>query len=224
MGLGARVKEVREDRGWSQKDLAARVSTILRRKITQVAIHHIEKRDNVMPRFVVELAQALEVSLPWLQYERGPKKGVPPRAPPTSRGDDLPQVPVRHYVGAGDEVHPFDDGGDDDAIDWEDAPPGFNRRTGSAVIVKGESMRPIFDPGDMLFFKERRNPPTAAKDLPSRPVIVQTASGTLYVKKLLPGTKRGRFHLLSINPLVPPLQDQPVESFAYIEWVKPQLY
>jgi hypothetical protein len=36
-----------------------------------VAIHHIESRGNVNPRFVVELASALGVSLDWLRHGRG---------------------------------------------------------------------------------------------------------------------------------------------------------
>lgn len=132
------------------------------------------------------------------------------------------ETPIIHYVGAGDEVHLISDAGTETAIDYTASPPGFERDKGAAVIVRGESMRPIYDPGDMLFFRHRRRPPATPKELPIRPVIVQVAGGTLYVKKLLPGTKKGRFHLLSINPLTPPLQDQPVESFAYIEWVKPR--
>lgn len=132
---------------------------------------------------------------------------------------ETPQTPIRHYVGAGDEVHLVDG---DDTIDSTEAPPGFGWETGAACIVRGESMRPIYDPGDLLFFRHRRDPPTSSKDLPARPVIVQVAGGRLFVKKLLPGSKKGRFHLLSINPLTAPLQDQPVESFAYIEWVKPR--
>ena len=70
MSLGERVKEKRVSLGWSQAELAARVSKILRRKVSQVAIHHIESRGNVSPRFVVELAHVLGVSLSWLQHGR----------------------------------------------------------------------------------------------------------------------------------------------------------
>ena len=116
---------------------------------------------------------------------------------------------------SGDEVHIIDG---DEPLDYTDGPPGY--AMGAAVIVRGESMRPTFDPGDMLFFRIREDPP-AFKDLPARAVIVQVKDGPLYVKKLLPGTKRGRYHLLSVNPQMPLLQDQPVESIARIEWIKP---
>ncbi|WP_020697441.1 S24 family peptidase [Reyranella massiliensis] len=218
MTLGDRVRDERVARGWSQKDLAARVTALRRQKTTQVAIHHIESRGNVMPRFVVELAQALEVNLDWLRLNKGPKKGKIERLPaPAERKSQ--QTPIRHYVGAGDEIHIINEDG---PIDETDAPPGYGWETGGAAVVRGDSMRPYFDPGDILFFRHRRSPPASAKALPVRPVIVYTSSGALYVKKLLPGTKKGRFHLLSLNPLTPALQDQPVESFAYIEWVKPR--
>lgn len=134
---------------------------------------------------------------------------------------DAPETPIAHYVGAGDEVNLYDDAGSGMAIDYTPSPPGFERSRGAAAVVRGDSMRPIFDAGDLLFFRPPR-PPPAAHDLPERAVIVQVR-GKLFVKKLLPGTKPGRFHLLSINPLTPVMQDQPVQSYAFIEWVKPKV-
>jgi transcriptional regulator with XRE-family HTH domain len=71
MSLGQRVREQRAARGWSQAELARRVSVVLRRRVTQMAIHHIESRGDVNPRFVVELASVLGVSLDWLRHGRG---------------------------------------------------------------------------------------------------------------------------------------------------------
>ena len=125
------------------------------------------------------------------------------------------EIPIQHYVGAGDEVHLVDDNG---PLDYTESPPGFE--DGAAVIVRGQSMQPTFDAGDMLFFR-RREPPPAFKDLPERAVIVQVKDGPLFVKKVLPGTRRGRYHLLSVNPLTPVLQDQLLDSIARIGWIKP---
>ncbi len=71
--LGERVRAERVARGWSQAELARRVSLIARRKITQVAIHHIESRGNTTPRFLLELAEALGLWPDWLQTGRGVK-------------------------------------------------------------------------------------------------------------------------------------------------------
>lgn len=123
------------------------------------------------------------------------------------------EIPVAHYVGAGDQVHIIDG---DSALDYTEAPPGFAK--GAAAIVHGDSMRPTFDAGDVLFYRQLEKPP---KKLPRRAVIVKVKDGPLLVKKLLVGSKRGRYHLLSVNPLTPTLEDQPVEAIARIGWIKP---
>ena len=124
------------------------------------------------------------------------------------------EIPLGHYVGAGDEVHLVGE----DVLDYTPAPPGFEK--GAAAIVRGDSMRPIYDPGDVLYYLHQE-PPPPFKELPQRAVIVQVKDGPLFVKKLLPGTRRGRYHLLSVNPLTPILQDQQIEAIARIGWVKP---
>lgn len=122
-------------------------------------------------------------------------------------------VPIRHYVGAGDEVYPVDGDGN---IDYVDAPPGFEK--GQAFVVRGDSMRPVYDDADVLFCRRREPPPS---DPTKRAVIVEVKDGPLLVKKLLPGTRKGRYHLLSINPVTAVLADRPVVSIGRIGWVKP---
>jgi len=131
------------------------------------------------------------------------------------RGDSPPpiQIPVHHYVGAGDEVYIVDG---DDNIDYTEAPPGYEQ--GGAAIVRGDSGRPMFESGDVLFWREQENPP---KEATRRPVIVYLTDGRLFVKKLLPAPGRNIYHLLSINPTTAVLTDQEVECIARIGWVKP---
>jgi hypothetical protein len=74
--LGERVRDERTARQWSQAELARRVSEILGRTITQVAIHHIENRGNVMPRFSVELARALNVFARLVAFRRGTERAT----------------------------------------------------------------------------------------------------------------------------------------------------
>lgn len=131
------------------------------------------------------------------------------------RGDPPPhvEIPIHHYVGAGDQVHVIEG---DDAFDYTEAPPGFEN--GGAGIVRGESMLPIFEPGDVLFWRHLERPPTEPS---KRAMIVKVVDGPLYVKKLLPGTKKGLYYLLSVNPNTEVLRDLPVEAVARIGWVKP---
>lgn len=210
MSLGDRIRSARKAKKLTQQQLVAAVKRI-GGDLSQSLLSEIENDEVERPGALPEIAAVLGKSAADLLG-----KPIALRPAPTEE----PETPVAHYVGAGDEVHIIDG---DAPVDYTPSPPGFERDRGAACIVRGASMRPIYDPGDMLFFRHRRDPPTDPKDVPERAVIVQVKDGPLYVKKLLPGTKKGRFHLLSINPLTPILQDQPVESFAYIEWVKPKV-
>jgi phage repressor protein C with HTH and peptisase S24 domain len=125
----------------------------------------------------------------------------------------VPTVPIFHYVGAGDEIHIVEGS---EPMDWTEAPPGYEK--GGAGIVRGDSMRPLFENADVLFWRHLEPPPA---QVPRRAVVVKVKDGPLFVKKLLPGTRKGRYHLVSVNPITPVLEDQPVEAIARIGWVKP---
>src|SRR5918993_2945926 len=70
--LGERVKAERRAKGWSQAELARRV-TRAGYSITQGGIAQIERRGDTEPKSIVQLAQALQVSVNWLQSVRGDK-------------------------------------------------------------------------------------------------------------------------------------------------------
>lgn len=61
MALGSRVKEVREQKGYSQATLADKAG------LSQTAIHLLEKRDSQSSKFLIELASALDVNAEWLK-------------------------------------------------------------------------------------------------------------------------------------------------------------
>jgi hypothetical protein len=123
------------------------------------------------------------------------------------------QIPVNHYIGAGDEVFLFEDNA---AIDYVPAPPGYEK--GGAAVVRGQSGRPMYEQGDVLFYREREAPPKRAT---KRAVMVYLDDDRLFLKKLLPGSKPGRYHLLSINAASEVLTDVKVLSIARVGWVKP---
>ena len=68
--LGERVKTERRAKGWSQAELAQRV-TKAGYQITQGGIAQIERRGETEPKSIVQLAQALGVSVTWLQSTHG---------------------------------------------------------------------------------------------------------------------------------------------------------
>jgi transcriptional regulator with XRE-family HTH domain len=68
--LGERVRNERKIRGWTQAELARRI-TRAGYRITQPGVCQIERRGNTSPKSIVQLAEALQVSLAWLQFNRG---------------------------------------------------------------------------------------------------------------------------------------------------------
>lgn len=130
------------------------------------------------------------------------------------RGElDVPiMVPLRSYVGAGDEVIAVPT--DDPPIDWVQAPPGM--RDAEATEVRGRSMIPAYHDKDVLFHRRLEVDPLRFRD---EIVVTQVKGGKRYVKLVLPGTRRGRYHLVSVNPSFAPIEDQALEWVGPIEWV-----
>lgn len=125
----------------------------------------------------------------------------------------VPEIPIRSYVGAGDEIIQLHD--DDPPIDWTPPPPGLEDAEGT--LVRGSSMVPLYREGDLLFHRRLTIDPRRLRD---EVVILQTKAGKRYVKLLQPGTTKGTFRLVSINPLFPPLDNQVLVWVAPILWVR----
>lgn len=123
------------------------------------------------------------------------------------------EVPVRSYVGAGDEIFPFED--DAPAIEYVTAPPGLD--DAEASIVRGRSMVPAYHDGDVIFARRMAIDPLSLRD---EVVVMETKTGKRFLKLILPGTRKGRFHLVSINPSHPPIEDQQLAWVAPIVWVR----
>ncbi|MGE0154780.1 MAG: S24 family peptidase [Reyranellaceae bacterium] len=137
------------------------------------------------------------------------------------RGDEAAptELPLWGYAGAGEIVHPFD-GDDPPPLETVEAPPGL--KNGAAVIVRGDSMLPRMQDGDVIFFELRELPPERLlnEECVVRLAASAGAQGPILVKKLTRGTKKNRYHLVSVNPAVPPMEDQAVAWAAAIMWIR----
>lgn len=160
--LGERVKTERRARGWSQMELARRV-TRAGYPITQGGIAQIERRGETEPKSIVQLAQALGVSVTWLQSVRGEKTaGVSP--------EDL-QLSLQPSAGrAGARQAAMPDmqqqlpafasaqGGDEGAMTLSNEPVAWLPRDARlegvegayACFVSGDSMEPAYEKGNIL--------------------------------------------------------------------------
>jgi phage repressor protein C with HTH and peptisase S24 domain len=205
--LGERVKREREARKWTQLELAALVKKAGFESMSQGGIAQIERRGDTQPKCIVQLAAVFGVTAKWLQTGKGEKH--PPKLILPQPG---PQVPIRSYVGAGEQVIPIEE---DSLIDFVPAPPGMEQA--EATLVRGRSMVPLYHDGDVLFHRRLELDPARLRD---EVVVAQVRDGRRYVKLLRPGSRKGLFTLVSINPDHKPIRDQALAWVAPIEWVR----
>lgn len=138
------------------------------------------------------------------------------RSPEYVRGESSApaDLPLWGYAGAGERIHLFD-GDNPPPLEMIEAPPGL--QNGAAVIVRGDSMMPRLRQGDVIFFEQEHMPP---ERLLNQECVVQLPGGTILVKQLSRGSRRNRYHLVSINPSVRVMEDEAVEWAAPIQWIR----
>lgn len=124
-------------------------------------------------------------------------------------------------VGAGDTVDPL---GDDATFEAIPAPPGM-KRGAFCVVVRGDSMLPVYRPNDLLFYEPSRDLDSSLAV--GHDCVLQLVPpedgftlGGMLIKKLYRDKRAGRFQLVSYNPAVDPMADQAVAWAAPVRWVQ----
>ncbi|GHE83271.1 hypothetical protein GCM10019059_45220 [Camelimonas fluminis] len=148
-------------------------------------------------------AEAFRVPLTWLAFGEGDPDSHP--------GNYI--LEAYGYVGAGAEVIGFDDHSPGDPMaEYEAAfpvPPGT-----IAVVVRGDSMYPRYDDGDVIGYYRDGRPPN---ELIGKECILRLADGRYFVKKIRKGSAPGFFNLESVN--APLIEDVAVEWAAEVHTV-----
>jgi phage repressor protein C with HTH and peptisase S24 domain len=192
-----RIRELREERRLSQERLAELAAT------TRQQIDRLEKGQRGLDlKWMVRIARALDVPVAAL---------VDSQAGPTL-------ATLVGAVGAGERIVPFDR---DATFENIPAPPGLTAP--AAVVVRGDSMEPVYRNGEVLLYDRADSVPAHSI---GRDCAVQLAppgpgdSGDMLLKVVQRGTRKDRYNLLSYNPRHPPIVDARLLWAAPIQWVK----
>lgn len=134
-----------------------------------------------------------------------------------SRHVSAATVPIVGYVGAGAAII-FDDEGE---VPLGEAPrPMGAPESTRAVRVKGDSMPGSAENGWLIYYNNRRDPPT--EDLFGELCVVGCEDGRVLVKRLLRGRESGLFDLA---PTIGAIErDVRVAWAALVEWIKPSRF
>lgn len=190
-----RLNEMLALRGWTQSELARR-SGLARESVKKYCQGSVaQPRGDAVQR----LAEALEVHVVWLRDGEGPQ---------------WQRIPLVGYVGAGETFHAVDDlaqgaGHESVELDLDGADP-------IAIEVRGESMLPVYRPGDRLLCSRLAG--TNESGYLGRDCVVKLANGAGYVKRVVRGNQPGRYTLLSYA--AEPIADVQLDWAAPIRWVK----
>ena len=113
-------------------------------------------------------------------------------------GYSRPTVSIAGKVGAGALVPVFDayEKGDGPQVE---CPPGLSPHGIVAVEIEGISMEPVYSAGDLLFYSRETHEGVPDEAIGHR-CVVADIDGMGWVKQVKPGTEKGLFNLLSLNP------------------------
>lgn len=181
MRAGDRIAQERIAQGLTQDQLASMVKR-LGGSISQTGIDKMEKRGSERPRFLAEIAQALNVTEEWLLFGREPKL-----RPPTNL---IVPVPIITWVSAGSLSEA-------EHIDEEKgilAVSNLNPRgKWFALEVKGDSMDRISPNGSIILvdYNDKQLVPNAC-------YIISNERGSATYKRYRPTPQR--FEPVSTNP------------------------
>lgn len=162
-----RIRELRRARNLSMEALALEIGT------SAPTVNKLEKGQmRLSDRWLAPLAVALGVTPGALLGDDSGERSAPP----------APQIPVYGLAaGAFNGLSRMDA----DPVEWLDCPPALSRVKGAyALIVKGVSMEPRFQNGDLVFINPNR-PPRPGDDVIIQVQVHAQAPTETWIKRLL---------------------------------------
>ncbi len=142
--------------------------------------------------------------------------GVEPEWLLYGKGSKIKTVPLVGYIGAGAEFHALDDNAHGDGMERITAPPN-SPPSAVAVKVRGSSMFPVYNEGDILIYSGRRYD---VNEFIGKRCVCGLSDGRVLVKTITRGSQSGLYSLASFNS--PPIDDVLIDWASKILWVQPR--
>jgi transcriptional regulator with XRE-family HTH domain len=192
IGMKMRIKHLREKMGLKQTRLADAVD-ISKSYLSTLETGRVEKSPSI--DVLTRIAEALGVRIGDLF-------------------DDAKPVAIVGRVGAGAKVPLVDAFEKGDGLYYIACPselPNGGRIVG--VEIEGDSMFPTYREGDILFYS--RDVLGVLTEAVGTNCVCEDESGDVWVKHVKTGSEPGKFHLISLNPVVDNMFD------VKLKWASP---
>lgn len=132
------------------------------------------------------------------------------------RSENLSEVQIVGYVGAGAAIYPFDDMAHGDGFGTVERPP-FVKGKAVAVEVRGDSLIPVAEDGWRLIYAGEQT--ILEDEVLNNLCVVKLTDGRTLVKRVIRGSKPRRYHLVSTN--APLIEDAEIEWAAKVKAIIP---
>lgn len=191
VSMGNNIKLYRDRIQWSQGKLASAVGTTAQ----MIGLLESGKR---------------KLTVDWMEKLAPPLGVLPSDLMLSSKS-----VPVLGYVGAGAEVYSIDDHAKGSGMFETSAPPQGATPSMVALVVRGDSMSPAYEDGDIIYYDQQV---TGDYDhLVGKRVVARLEDGRTFVKKLRKNSE-GQYWLHSHN--ADPIVNPRIAWLAAVLWVK----
>ena len=178
-----RARKRREQLELTQKHVAKAC------RVTQQAYEKFERGETKRPRYIYELAKALNISAAWLLTGEGSDlpegNSSDPHKNKAHEGSNNGKVPLYIYsVDIKSSITSFDDA---DAIDRLPPLPGLENTTGAiALFIQGDGLEPVYPHGSIIYLDCNKYP---SKNKPCVSISADGMQTLLYL-----GNNNGNHH------------------------------
>jgi transcriptional regulator with XRE-family HTH domain len=196
--LGERIRQVRKTMGLTQQEFAQRLD------VTQPTVHRWEKGSyDPDEQALRRLGVMSKLSPAYLRYGD------------EAFSDRSPKTDLAGFIGANGEVLLAQDRQAPPACQAVE-PPSAERRQMLCLLVRDEGLQPAYRAGDVIFYAREIN--TDERDFLDRECVVKITRGAILLKRVVAGSRPGRYTLLSHN--ASPISDSGLDWAAPVQWVR----